>query len=92
MGAGCPFIIQRMVNSLDERDEHTQRLGSRQMVVYRDIVTQLQSDLMKKHWLLYVLEAVGVRELTWDNIEFALCEFRKLYVGGPRVPTYRPRA
>ena len=89
---GCPYVVQRMAKSLDLRADHTQKLGARQQEIDRDAIAQLRKDLIKEQWLLHVMQAIDVKELSWDDIEFALCEFRKLHVGGPLVLLYRPRS
>ena len=82
VGPGAPFAAQKIVSALPQDQPAIQKLGSKQQQVHRDAIQQLLKDLMCEERLLHVLKVVRVKELTWHDIEFAVCEFRKLLVGG----------
>ena len=91
VGPGVPYAVQRILKGMSSSHRHLQKLTPKQQAVYQDAGQRLRDEVMAEDVVLHILRAVKVDELTWHDIEFALCEFRKLLVGGPGLKEYVPR-
>lgn len=80
-GPGVPYAMNILLGKAPGPPLNRRISSCKSQREYIGYIEDLAQTLNREPWLRHILRVVGLDTLSYHDVEFALCEFRKLLVG-----------